>query len=105
MVRLVTPIVAATGVQNPPVKKAKTRISRDFSKASRPFANRVTKCQASTASRVLPVAIPRDVTTEPAVVRLTTKAPTRIAGQKRDPRAKSAAIAMPVGGQTGVALG
>jgi hypothetical protein len=54
---------------------------------------------------VLPAAIPRDVPTDPAVVRLTRKAPMKIAGQIQEPRSNNAANAIPVGGHTGVALG
>jgi len=54
---------------------------------------------------VLPAAIPIDVATEPAVVRLARKAPANIAGHTRTPKIRYAARAMPVGGQTAVALG
>ena len=54
---------------------------------------------------MLPVAIPNDEESEPAVVALTINAPTNIAGEMRYPRSKTAAKASPVGGQMGVALG
>src|SRR5579864_6726096 len=46
-----------------------------------------------------------DVHTVPAVVRLAASAATKTPGQTRGPHSSRAAIAMPVGGQTGVALG
>ena len=48
--------------------------------------------------------MPSEVATEPAVVTLTRKAPAATAGHMRTPRMSSAARAMPVGGQTAVAL-
>jgi len=53
---------------------------------------------------MLPTPRPSEVATEPAVVRLTRKAPARIAGHTRRPSTKNAAMAIPVGGQTAVAL-
>src|SRR4029077_3207260 len=103
--RLVTPNVAATAVLRTPAKRAKRRMSQDRSKACFPLAKRKTRTEARTASSVLPVATPAEVSTDPAVVRLTAKAPRKIAGQKRKPRASNAAIARPVGGQTGEELG
>ena len=41
----------------------------------------------------------------PAVVALAAKAPTRIAGQTRKPPSSTAASAMPLGAQIGLALG
>ena len=48
--------------------------------------------------------MPIEVATEPAVVMFTRKAPTRMAGQARDPSSRNAAKAMPLGGHTGEAL-
>jgi hypothetical protein len=48
--------------------------------------------------------MPIEVATDPAVVTLTRKAPTRIAGQTRKPNSSAAASAIPVGGQTALAL-
>src|SRR5437660_1684053 len=104
-VRLVTPNVAATAVLRIPPKNAKRRMSLAQSNARRPLAYRITRKDAMTASKVLPVAMPIEVRIEPAVVRLTRKAPAKMNGQKRRPRATSVAIAIPVGGHTGVALG
>jgi hypothetical protein len=103
--RLVTPKVAATALLRIPAQSANRRISQVLSKTRRPFAKRVTKYDARTASRVFPIAIPREVSAEPAVVRFTRKAPAKMAGQKPDPKVSSAVIAMPVGGHTGDALG
>src|SRR5207245_1974362 len=64
----------------------------------------VTRAAPTSASSVLPAAIPSDDRTEPAVVTLTRKAPTKITGQMPRPSSSMAASAMPVGGQTGVAL-
>src|SRR5438309_7690867 len=104
-VRLVTPNVAATAVLITPAKNANRRTSLVQSNARRPLAYRMTRKEATTASRVLPVAMPIEDRTDPAVVRLTRKAPAKIGGQKRRPSATSVAIAIPVGGHTGVALG
>src|SRR6266851_2935007 len=104
-VRLVTPNVAATAVLMAPAKNANRRMSLLHSNAWRPLAYRMTRKEAMTASKVLPVAMPIEVRTEPAVLRLTRKAPAKMDGQKRIPRATSVAIAIPVGGHTGVALG
>ena len=54
---------------------------------------------------MFPTAIPSDVATEPALVRFATNAPAKIAGQAGRPIRRHAAMAMPVGGQTAVALG
>jgi len=60
--------------------------------------------QPTTASSVLPSAMPSEVATEPAVVTLTRNAPAATIGHARVPRTSSTARAMPVGGQTAVAL-
>ena len=54
---------------------------------------------------MLPVAMPNVVATDPAVVRLARNAPKKMPGQTRYPSTRNAARAMPVGGQTAVALG
>jgi hypothetical protein len=53
---------------------------------------------------VLPVAIPIEEATEPAVVMFTTNAPSQIAGHTRYPSSRNATRAIPVGGHTAVAL-
>jgi hypothetical protein len=73
--------------------------------ASRPRANRRTRTAPTTASAVLPAAIPSEVAMAPATVTLTMKAPRKIAGHGRRPTMSRAASAHPVGGQMGVALG
>jgi hypothetical protein len=87
-----------------PARTAKAKMSRARSKARAPFAKRSTRYPAESASRVFPTAIPSEVATDPAVVTLTRKAPARTAGHTRAPKSSAAAIAIPVGGQTGLAL-
>ena len=55
------------------------------------------------ASKVFPAAMAMDVM-GPEVRELAAKAPMYIPGQSRGPQIRSAAIARPVGGQTGLAL-
>src|SRR5512147_1454954 len=73
--------------------------------APRPPAQRLTSQAETSASNALPHAIAAEVASEPAVSALAAKAPTKIAGQMRYPQRRVTAIAKPVGGQTGVALG
>jgi hypothetical protein len=54
---------------------------------------------------VLPQAIEREVSVEPAVSRFIRKAGTKIAGKIRYPHNITAAMAKPVGAQIGVTLG
>jgi hypothetical protein len=49
--------------------------------------------------------MPREVRTVPKVVKFTMNAPQKMDGQNRRPRVSRVAIAIPVGGHTGVALG
>ena len=49
--------------------------------------------------------MPNDVKTEPAVSWLTTKAPMKMAGPMQYPHRSTAAMAKPVAGQMGDALG
>jgi hypothetical protein len=53
---------------------------------------------------VLPAAIAAEDSGSPDVVRLTKNAPALTAGQKRGPSIRSAASAIPEGGQTALAL-
>ncbi len=62
---------------------------------------RLSKYQAVKASRVFPMAMPVAVATGTWVSRFAPKAPSKMAGQKFLPRTSNAAIATPVGGQTG----
>src|SRR5215813_12713844 len=80
-------------------------MSQVCSKTLRPRAKRVTRKAASRASSVFPAAMPKDVAAVPCVVKLAMNAPIKIAGQKREPSVRKAAMAMPVGGHTGAALG
>lgn len=102
--RLVTPIVALTAVARPAPRSAKRITPCGRSNAVRPPAQRLMRRVASTASSVLPIAIPTVDGRSPEVVRLTAKAPTKIAGHSSGPINRSEAIARPVGGQTAVAL-
>jgi hypothetical protein len=56
-------------------------------------------------SRVFPMAIPREVAAEPAVVKFTRNAPSRIPGQIWYPMSSRAVSATPVGSRTAVTLG
>ncbi len=67
-------------------------------------ANRRIRKPAMTASSELPVAIVAATPPETPVDRLTRKAPAKMPGQARRPKYSSAAIAMPVGGHTGLVL-
>lgn len=77
---------------------------RGSAKAWRPSAKRRTSAAPASASAALPAAIPSEVAMDPAVVTLATNAPRKIAGHHRCPPSTSAASAIPVGGQSGVAL-
>src|SRR5215472_9535265 len=103
--RLRTPKLAAMAVLSRPAYKANRRMSQVRSKARAPLAKRTARTAAKTASSVLPAAMPKEVRTVPNVVTLTRKAPRKMEGQKRTPKVKSVAMAIPVGGQNGVALG
>ncbi len=50
------------------------------------------------------MAIPNEVATDPAVTMFTANAPMKIAGHASVPSRSTAAIAIPVGGHTAVAL-
>jgi hypothetical protein len=102
---VVTPIVALIVVAKSAARRANLKTFRIRSNASRPAANRMTREAPAIASRVFPAAMPSEVATDPAVVTLTRKAPRRMAGHARTPRRMRAASAIPVGGQTAVALG
>ena len=102
--RLATPRVALTAVPAPPASPAKAKKLRAPRKTSRPPAQRFTSQTPMTISRVLPLAMPSDEATDPAVVRFTRNAPRKIAGHTVGPYSRAAASAMPVGGHTAVAL-
>jgi len=96
--------VALTVVLASAARSVKAPTPRARSKARVPPAKRFTSEAPTTASSVLPAAMPSDVATDPAVVRLARKAPSSTAGEARSPRISSAASAIPAGGQTAVAL-
>jgi hypothetical protein len=100
----VTPRVALTVVLAMPARAANLKTSCALSKARSPLASRRTSHAPTTPSSVFPVAMPKEVKAEPAVVMFTRKALARTPGQTRRPKTRKAASAMPVGGHTGVAL-
>src|SRR6185295_5835266 len=102
--RLVTPKVALTVVLKSPARAAKQNTSAGRSKARAPLAKRFTSQAPQRPSRVLPIAMPTEVQTDPAVVTLTRKAPARMAGQVRRPKSRKATRLIPVGGHPVVAL-
>src|SRR5215510_11855682 len=102
--RLRTPTVALTVVATPPASAANAKKLRARRKTSRPPAQRFTSQTPTTASSVLPAAMPSDEATDPAVVTFTRNAPRKIAGHAEYPYSSRAASAMPVGGHTAVAL-
>src|SRR5215467_4261695 len=99
-----TPMVALSVVLRSAARTKNVITSCARAKARRPEAKRVTRYDPAKASRVLPAAMPSDVHTDPAVVTLAMKAPTKIAGHIRVPRRSRAASAMPAAGQTDVAF-
>ena len=101
---VVTPTVALTVVLMMAATSANLNTSGARSMALRPPAKRLTRYAPTMPSRVLPMPRPIEVRTVPAVVTLTRNAPMRIAGHTRMPKIRNAAMAMPVGGQTAVAL-
>src|ERR1051325_5064260 len=100
-----TPAVAATAVLTIPASSARVKTSRARSPTRRPRAKRLTRYAPSSPSSVFPAAIATALGTAPVVVRFNRNAPTMIAGQTSYPASSRAASAIPVGGQTAVALG
>src|SRR5439155_13591802 len=100
--RLATPIVALTAGASTAANSAKRRTSWGRSNTARPPAHRRMRYVATTASNVLPTAIPTEETTSPDVVRFTANAPMRTPGHNVVPNRRSAAMARPVGGHTAV---
>lgn len=74
-------MVALTGALSPATRAAKRSTLSACQNASRPPAQRLTREAPRMASRVLPAAMAAEVTGLPAVVWLTTKAPTSTPGQ------------------------
>ena len=99
--RLVAPMVALTIVlrRAPPTMSA--RASRNRSRVVRK-PRRWSSHAPTTASNVFPTAIPPAVQSGWSRVALARKAPRVMPGQARGPSTRSAASAMPVGGQTTV---
>ena len=102
-------VAAIAGAANPAsALNSKTR--RASCRACTPPAHRRMKYSAATASSVLPAAMNSDATTATAgvaaaiVVTLAMNAPMNTPGHMPRPKRSSAAIAIPVGGQTDVAL-
>ena len=103
--RLATPMVALIGVAMTRQMRAKRMTCPGFSNASVPRAQRRVKRAATSASSVFPKPIAMELGRSPVVVWLASHAPRKMAGAASGPSRSSAAIASPVGGQTGVALG
>src|SRR5438128_4688820 len=103
-VRLLAPIVALTVVLKSPPSTTNLKTSRERLKTSRPFAKILTRSAPSRPSKVLPSAMPIEVTIDPVVVTFTRKAPAKTAGHTRGPSSRNEANAIPVGGQTGETL-
>jgi hypothetical protein len=104
-VRLPTPTSAAIGVAHNRPINAKRVTPLAVSNVAVPPDQRLISQAPARLSNVLPSEIAADVATDPAVVALARKAASRMAGQTREPRNKTAASARPVAGQIGVAFG
>src|SRR6266571_4799270 len=102
--KLVTPIVALTRGAISPAVSAKTPTVRTLSNARTPLARRRTSKKPVRASSALPVAMATEVAGVPAFSEFAAKAPRNIPGQSSGPHKSKAAIARPVGGQTGLEL-
>jgi hypothetical protein len=99
-----TPMTALIGVAAA-TTNANLAIPAGVSKAVGPPTHLLKSNAAMKASKPFPTAIAHEVPNDPAVVKLVTKAPKKIAGKIRKPRRSVRPSARPVGGQTGVALG
>ncbi len=104
-IRTPTPIVALTAVASRPASPAKRKMFLGESRTRPSETKRRTSHAPSRASVVLPIAIPAEVSGLPVVVRLTRNAAIPMPGHTRGPKIRHAASAIPVGGQTAVALG
>ncbi len=100
-----TPMVALIGALMTPRIARKAPIPHGVLKARTPSTHRFSRSVAVSASSMLPAPIAREVARDPAVLRFAATAPTRIAGQMRQPLTSIRPTARPVGGQIGVALG
>ena len=95
---------ALTVVLNSAAAITNLKMSCARSKAATPPAKRSTSAAPTSASSVLPAAMPSDVSTVPAVLTLTKKAPAKTTGQMPRPSSSTATSAMPAGGHTAVAF-
>jgi hypothetical protein len=102
---VVTPMLALMTVAGPTQTSANFATCAGVPKVLAPPDQRPIRKPPTTASSVLPAAMTAEVSSVPAVVALAAKAPAKIAGQTRKPPSKTAASAMPVGAQIGLALG
>src|SRR5437879_2785943 len=75
------PMVAETMVLTSAASTVKRMMSRTRSKTRPPRANRLTRYAPSSPSAVLPIAMPREGSTAPVVVKFARNAAPRIAGQ------------------------
>ena len=104
-VSVTTPTEALITVAGPTQTSANFATRAGVVKVCAPPDHCMIRKPPASASIVLPSAIKADVANVPAVVALAANAPTRIAGHIRRPPNSTAASAMPVGGQIGLALG
>lgn len=100
--RAVTPILALTMVDIT-INKINNEVLIMLVKGIL-LAKRLIKYVAARASRVFPIAIVTARESAESVLRLVNRAPTKMPGHKRNPKISSAAMAIPVGGQTGLIL-
>src|SRR6185369_13446566 len=98
--KLKLPIVALTSGASTAAYTTKISTSPTDSNVLLQRFDRCSRNQARTASSVFPVAIPTAEATEILVGKLAASAPMKTPGQTRPPKIRSAAIAIPVGGQT-----
>ena len=96
-------MVALIAVLKNPASTTKLKTSLLELGNSKILVNFVSKKAATTASKVLPVAIPRVVIMGAPVVKFTKAAAKNITGQNLIPKSIKAAREMPVGAQTRVA--
>ena len=88
---------------NVTLEKTATRVG--VAKGSSCVHHLLTSDAVSTASRVLPMAIAKEVAIDPNVIASARNAPPAMAGQTRFPHSRQDASANPLGGQIGLALG
>ena len=101
--RLVTPIVALTAVLAIAARPMKPSTSVRRSSVERKPGMRRSAYQPTSASSVLPSAMPAATGTVAPAQRLTTTAPTATPGHISGPNSSNAASESPAGGQTTVA--